>query len=79
MINKEYFIFIDDEDWKHIVLWDPKKFEKVYTELQNEYWNNNNDYGDFYDVLWERLKNIWIEFYREPTILHHNNLDFNQK
>lgn len=79
MISKEYFIFIDNEDWEHIVLWDPKKFEKIYTELQNEYWDNEEYYEDFYDVLWERLKKIWIEFYRQPTIIHHNNLDYNQK
>ena len=74
--SKENFIFIDNEGTQNVVLWDPNEFEKIYTELQNEYWKTEKSYEDFYDVLEERLKNVWIEIYVNPTIIYHDNLSF---
>lgn len=78
------FLFIDNEYEKYnyyLIMGDmpmdelEEKFKKIYTELMDEYWNDDTskwEYWDFYDELNWRLNRNSIML-NEPEILYHND------
>lgn len=76
-MEKDKFIFLDNEKNYMLVLWDRKVFEREYCKLQNQYWEDEeSEWANFYDELEERLERKWVKLIIDIDILCHNDFCF---